>query len=440
MSDEKQPMRVLGLYAENIKKLRAVEIHPHADVVVIAGANGNGKTSILDSIWWALAGTANIQGQPIRKGAKKAKIRLDLGGTEVELVVERRFTDSGSTLTVESPDGARFKSPQDLLNSLYGALAFDPLEFTRMKARDQFDTLRRLVDVGIDFAAVDAANKSDFERRAAINKEAKAKRAQAEAIQIPTGTPKEPIDESALLTKMEEAGQRNTERGQRMARRQEYAAEAKRHRDSIPAHHAKIADLRAEIEMQERFIAAAEKKATDLENQLKAADPLPDEIDVTAVRQELEAARSTNALVAQRAKRRDLEDEAEALESNAEALTNRMAKREEEKQAAIAAAKMPVPGLGFGDGVVTFNGVPIDQASSAEQLRVSMAIAMSANPRLRVLRIQDGSLLDENSLALVTDLAREHNYQVWLEKVDTSGKIGVVIEDGEVVKVDGQPA
>ena len=29
--------------------------------------------------------------------------------------------------------------------------------------------------------------------------------------------------------------------------------------------------------------------------------------------------------------------------------------------------------------------------------------------------------------------------QVWIERVDTSGKVGIVIEDGTVVAVDGQP-
>ena len=60
---------------------------------------------------------------------------------------------------------------------------------------------------------------------------------------------------------------------------------------------------------------------------------------------------------------------------------------------------MPVEGLGFGAGIVTFNGLPFDQASTAEQLRVSVAIAMAANPKLRVLRIKHGNDLDADNLA-----------------------------------------
>jgi hypothetical protein len=126
------------------------------------------------------------------------------------------------------------------------------------------------------------------------------------------------------------------------------------------------------------------------------------------------------------------------LEEQSRQLTLQMSAREEEKQRAIAAAQMPVDGLGFGDGVVTYNGVPLEQASSAEQLKVSLGIAMAANPKLRVIRIQDGSLLDDDSMAQVAAMAKDGGYQVWVEKVDTTGKIGVVIDDGMVVAVDGQ--
>ncbi len=57
---------------------------------------------------------------------------------------------------------------------------------------------------------------------------------------------------------------------------------------------------------------------------------------------------------------------------------------------------------------------------------------MAANPKLKVLRIQDGSLLDEQNMRLLTEMAEASDYQIWLERVDTSGKVGVVMEDGMV--------
>ncbi len=108
-----------------------------------------------------------------------------------------------------------------------------------------------------------------------------------------------------------------------------------------------------------------------------------------------------------------------------------MAQRDAEKLAAIEKAKLPVESLTFGDGIVLLNGVPFDQGSDAEQLRASCALAMAGNPTLRVLRVRDGSLLDEDALALLAKMAEERDYQVWIERVG-SGNIGFVLEDGQL--------
>src|SRR3990172_5003945 len=127
-------MKIIRLKAENIKKLVAVEITPAGNVVRITGKNAAGKTSVLDSIFWALGGQQNISEQPIRKGEKRASIEVDLG----DIVVKRTFTEGGGTaLTIENKDGLRFKSPQTMLDGLIGRLTFDPLEFMRQEPRKQ---------------------------------------------------------------------------------------------------------------------------------------------------------------------------------------------------------------------------------------------------------------------------------------------------------------
>ena len=121
-----------------------------------------------------------------------------------------------------------------------------------------------------------------------------------------------------------------------------------------------------------------------------------------------------------------------AMRENSAGLSVKIEQCDKEKAKMIAKAKLPVEGVGFGDGFVTFNGVPLDQASSAEQLRVSISVAMSMNPKLRVIRIQDGSLLDSDSMKMIEDMAVDKGFQFWVEQVDETGKVGVVIEDGHV--------
>src|SRR5262245_51448409 len=88
-------LRIIELRAENLKRLVAVTITPKGDLVQITGRNGQGKTSVLDSIWWALGGAKNIQGQPIRKGQERAFVSVKLGAETVKLVVTREFTAGG---------------------------------------------------------------------------------------------------------------------------------------------------------------------------------------------------------------------------------------------------------------------------------------------------------------------------------------------------------
>jgi hypothetical protein len=122
-----------------------------------------------------------------------------------------------------------------------------------------------------------------------------------------------------------------------------------------------------------------------------------------------------------------IEAETEAAELEADIAAVDAAKAE-----ALRQARFPVPGLAFtADGGVTLNDLPLEQASSAEQLRVSLAMGIALNPRLKVLLIRDGSLLDETSMRLIAEMAEQAGAQVWIEIVSTGG-VGIVIEDGQV--------
>lgn len=168
-------MRILNLVAENFKRLQVVEIKPDGSLIQVQGKNAQGKSSVLDAIWAALGGKKAIPGEPIRRGADEARIELLLGDDQkTEYVVKRTFGRGREPqIVVEAPDGARYATPQTLLDGLLGALSFDPLAFARMAPKDQAAELQKLVP-DVDFDAIDAANRGDYERRTAINREAKA--------------------------------------------------------------------------------------------------------------------------------------------------------------------------------------------------------------------------------------------------------------------------
>jgi hypothetical protein len=128
-------MQIVRLEAENIKRLSAVRIDVLADsgAVVIAGENESGKSSTLDAIEMALAGERVQPPEPIRRGQEKAYVVVDLG----DVVVTRRFTAKGSSLTVANKDGLRYPAGQTVLDGFYSKLTFDPLSFATAKPDEQ---------------------------------------------------------------------------------------------------------------------------------------------------------------------------------------------------------------------------------------------------------------------------------------------------------------
>ncbi len=414
-------MKIVEFTAENVKKLKVVQIKPTGDLVQVTGRNGSGKSSVLDAIYWALGGKDEIQARPIRDGAERASIRLDLG----EIIVERKFTPNGTTLIVENGDGARYPSPQAMLDKLIGTLSFDPLAFAHKKPRDQYEEIKRVAKIDIDLDALEGQNKADFDRRREKNREAKELRIRADSIKVQFPELAEPIDTNALVRQLEDAGMHNaaiqTEQMRRKQLTEQLASNAKR-----------VKDL-------ERQLAEALEVANQLEQQVAAFTTPAKPIDVTGIREAIAGAQAKNDDVRRREERQNTIARAEAIEAEAAALTERINSRDKQKAIALESATMPVPGLTLDDGRVLLNGIPFDQCSSAEQLRTSVAIAMAANPKIRVIRIKDGSLLDDDGLRVIQELAAGQDYQVWIERVDSSGKIGIVMEDGAVRAVN-EPA
>jgi len=432
-------VKIVRLEAENVKRLVAVEITPDGSLVVIGGKNGAGKSSTIDSIAMALGGKDLVPERPLRDGAERGHVEVDLG----DLVVRRTFTAAGGgTLTVSNREGARYPSPQGVLDELTGRLTFDPLAFSRMDARRQLETLRALV--GVDFSEIDRARAELYQERTAVNRTAAQLAARIASMPRHEGAPEEEVSVAALMKELDAAVH--------AAREAEEADER-----AVVAQNAvdRAGVMIAEMDQE---IAALEARAKVLlaeRNQLarrQSAELLPEAETKEAEANRLRGAvpsqdpiRSRIASADEQNRRRRENLEREACEADHQSAKREAARLSEEiealdrtKETTLSAAAFPVPGLSFDDTGVLFNGIPFSQASSAEQLRVSVAMGAAMNPRLRVLLVRDGSLLDEDSLRLLAAMAEEHGLQVWLERVGEGAECSVVIEDGTVREVRRQ--
>lgn len=433
-------MKIIQLQASNFKRLKAVSITPEGEIVQISGKNGQGKSSVLDSIWAALGGGDALPKVPIRKGAEAAVIKVNLG----EYVVTRKFTakddgDFNTSLVIEATDGVKVKSPQTMLNELVGKYSLDPFEFINLTPKGQFDALKVLVP-GLDLADIKAKNDADYERRTAVNRKAKEATAAAAAVGAKDGPRVRRVDVADITAKIASASEVNDGIQRRAANRQKARDEAANYRNIMLKHDAQIATAQAQIIELEDLIKrlradnlGLDKAATELEVKLETAEPLPEKVDTAQLAADLANANAINAEADKQERRDALLKDAERYETEAKALTEAMEAREEHKRAAIAAAKFPVPGLSLGDEAVLIDGVPFDQAAASQKIRTSVALAMAMNPKVRVIRIMEGSLLDEDALKIVADMAKDQDFQVWVETVSFDGTgPGVIIEDGHI--------
>ena len=421
-------MKIIRLAAENVKRLRAVEITPTGDLVHITGGNEQGKTSVLDTISWGLAGGRNIQSKPIRKGAEKARIVLGLGdGKDVTLTVERTFTKSGTYLKVLSENGVPVQGPQQFLDKLAGALAFDPLVFSRSEPGKQAQILRDLS--GVETADLDAAREKAYQKRRDLKRDLKQVEAEFRAaVEPPDGTGDEEESVDALVEKLREAQATNRKNNEVRTKAQQATA-------TLEGERVAVDDLKSQLFKAEARLEQAGLAVSELVEQMKNLK----DADEAGINASLATVEQRNRSVRHKKSRDTIIAKGKDLRAAVTAADSAVSCAEEEKAERIAGADLPIDGLLFDDAVVTYRGVPFDQCSSAEQLKVSMAVAMAMNPTLRIIRVTDGSLLDSASLKLIGEMAKGDDFQIWIECVDESGEVGIYIEDGQVKAIDGKP-
>lgn len=423
-------MNIVSLEVQNIKKLKALRIDPKGNVVVIGGKNGAGKSSVLDAIMCALGGKEMAPTVPIRRGETDASICLDLG----DYIVRRSFNEAGNSyLKVETKEGAQFKSPQAILDKLVGSLSFDPLDFSRMDPKAQVKTLKALV--GLDFGDLDATRAEAYQSRTIINKSARDLQGVFENMPHHPEAPEAEVSVTELFSDLEKINSANQENQKIRAEVQSLRQKVQDRKDRLAAKRQDITSLKATLAALE---AEAERMATELEISIERgkelaakAEQLRDEDDAH-VREQIKSADTTNAKVRENKEREKLGQKVEEIAAQAEALTRQIEEIDQAKAEKLAAADFPIPNMSFDENGVLLNGLPFSQASSAEQLRASVAMGLALNPRLKVLLVRDGSLLDPESLAMVAEMAAAAEAQIWIERVSDGEEVSVIIEDGEI--------
>lgn len=417
-------MNIVELTAENVKRIKALSIRPDRKPVILTGANGQGKSTALDCILIALGKL--VPEVPIRAGENKAQVRLDLG----ELIVERRFTQKGSYLVVTDRNGAKMASPQALLDKLYG-MGIDPMAFTRMKPKEQREMLLKVA--GVDLAAWETEHKAAYDARTLANRDAAQAKVRYEGMADPEGAaelPESEVSVSDLMASYDAVKERRKAA-------EDHAKNVEAAKADIEAAKQKVSNLERQLAEARDELDATMERSTQIIS-VKVDNPTDEQIAEAKAR--CDNADGINRKIRQRQEkakaRKAWEDAQKVADQSEEAVT----KIRRKKDAMLEKADFGVPGLSVDDDGVTVGGIPFGQLSTAQQVEVSTVMAMAQNPKLKIIMIREGALIGREIWDKIVKLAADREYDLFIEKFqEDAGEVGLHIEDGQVVAIDGKP-
>ena len=156
-------IKINQLEIENVKRIKAVKLEPSENgLTIIGGKNNQGKTSVLDSIAWALGGDRFRPSRANREGSViPPYLRVTLSNG---LIVERK--GDSSSLKVIDPNGN--KGGQQLLNEFVEQLAINLPRFMEQTAKEKANTLLKIIGVGDELYALETKEQQLYNQRHTI--------------------------------------------------------------------------------------------------------------------------------------------------------------------------------------------------------------------------------------------------------------------------------
>ncbi|HIY10713.1 MAG TPA: AAA family ATPase [Candidatus Anaerofilum excrementigallinarum] len=405
---------ITALEAENVKRIKAVQIIPAPTGLTLVGGNNNqGKTSVLDALAWALGGEKFRQAP--RDGSvapPHLKVTLSNG-----IVVERK--GKNSTLTVTDPTGHR--AGQQLLHEFVEVLALDLPRFMQASDKEKADTLLKIIGVGEELTQLDRRIKALYDKRTTVGQIANQKKAVAEEMQEYPEAPAEPVSALELIQQQQEILARNGEN----QRKRQHLAELEDQERQLSR---QVQDLSRELEYAEHQLSKVQQ---DVQDARKTAAQLQDE-STEELQAAILAVDETNRKVrANLDKARAEEDAAEFADQYA-SLSQQLEEARRKRTALLEGADLPLPGLSVEDGRLTYHGHPWGAMSGSEQLRVATAIVRRLNPNCGFVLLDK---LEQMDLQTLTDFGawlQTEGLQAIATRVSTGGECQIIIEDGRV--------
>ena len=424
-------VKITSFEAENVKRIKAVQFTPSEDgLTIIGGKNANGKTSVLDSIVYALGGEKYRPKNFNRDGsAVPGKIRIELSNG---LIVER--SGKNATLKVTDPTGR--KAGQKLLNEFIEPLALNLPKFLNASDKEKGETLLQIIGVGEELSELDKQENLIYSERTLVGRDADKKAKLAEALEYYPDAPEELVSASELIKQQQEILAKN-------GRNEEFRQKASDLEKKEALAWEKVTLAQAELEKAQARLEELKKEFNEVSEAKEAAffdaSKLEDE-STAEIEENIANIEEINRRVRANLTKANAVDEAEQLQNEYKKLTGDLEAVREQRKALLDSADLPLEGLSVNEGALIYKGQQWSDMSSAEQLIVATAIVRKLNPECGFVLMDKLEQMDTDTLTEFGSWLEAEGLQVIATRVSTGEECSIIIEDGTVVETSEKAA
>lgn len=417
-------IKIASLTTENVKRVKSVHIEPSPNgLTIIGGNNNNGKTSILDSIAWALGGNKYRPSKAQREGSVvPPTINLKLSNG---LIVERK--GKNSDLKVTDPTGN--KAGQNLLDSFVEELAINLPKFINSSDKEKANTLLEIIGVGQQLYELECQEKEKYNMRRSIGQIADQKEKFAKEQPFYPEAPKTLVSITDLITQQQDILAKN--------------GENQRKRDMTDQLHRQATQLMAEIERQEATLANLKEQyqsvLRDYDVAQKTSEQLQDE-STEELEESIANIEAINIKVRANLDREKAEQDAAEYRTQYSSLTTEIESLRKQRMDLLQNADLPLDGLSVEDGELLYNGQRWDNMSGSQQLMVSTAIVRKLKPECGFVLIDKLEQMDMQTLNEFGAWLEQEGLQAIATRVSTGDECSIIIEDGYVKNSESAPA
>lgn len=409
-------VKINQLELENVKRIKAVTLSPQENgLTIIGGGNGQGKTSVLDAIAWALGGEKYRPSQAQREGSvlpPRLKLTMSNG-----LVVER--SGKNGSLKVLDPSGR--KGGQQILNEFVEQLALDLPKFLQASEKEKAEILLQVIGVGEQLFTLDGQISELYNQRHAVGQIADQKAKFAREMPDYPGVPEEPVSAGDLIRQQQEILARNGENQRKRAEAARISEEYNRQYGRVKALEAELADAKVRLEELTADLTTAQRSAADLQDESTAE-----------LEENIRSVEEINVKVRANLDKAKAEEDAQACWDRYDALTRDLETARKTRTDLLNGARLPLDGLSVDEGKLTYHGMNWDSLSGSDQLKVATAIVRAVNPKCGFVLLDKLEQMDLDTLREFGRWLEQEGLQVIATRVSTGGECSVIIEDGTV--------